>query len=452
MYSKFIKTFFLLLAISLAISGCSLNTKPVPTADTQTKASTTNASDASVAAEENTEIKVMTRIVFEENAQPNDVHEFVKVAEGLVKSKWASDAELKFIYFDYRESFFSYRAFFTSKSKELVGGAPQELVVDYNFDVKLISDQSFPSGWQAHGTESGDSRFLNNKKIIGIACDQTELCANSYYFRVSSSENINIDDLKISLLDAINNYTKKTNGGTIRNVNGILTVIRDSYRFNALTGEVKDASATSSQAVSNPDSDRDGLSDIEEKKYGTDPLNQDTDGDGYLDGAEVMGGYNPLGTGKLTTKINSIVPASSLSAVKAVVSSVTPQTPPAIKATSTVAASSAAPLVESQQLSRDATTISYITQIQMSLEIAYASAGKYPENVVSGGKLSGLSGVVPSAVPGVTSACQKNYEYKYIPLDKGNSYTLSYCLDEIYVSQYKSISAGAHLASPKGLY
>ncbi len=42
------------------------------------------------------------------------------------------------------------------------------------------------------------------------------------------------------------------------------------------------------------DSDQDGLSDEEEKAYGTDPYNADTDGDGYSDGAEVKSGYNPL--------------------------------------------------------------------------------------------------------------------------------------------------------------
>lgn len=42
------------------------------------------------------------------------------------------------------------------------------------------------------------------------------------------------------------------------------------------------------------DSDQDGLSDEEEKIYGTNPSNPDTDGDGYSDGAEVRSGYDPL--------------------------------------------------------------------------------------------------------------------------------------------------------------
>lgn len=48
------------------------------------------------------------------------------------------------------------------------------------------------------------------------------------------------------------------------------------------------------------DSDFDGLSDYDEvKKWETNPLNPDTDGDTYLDGVEAQNGYNPLGSGKL---------------------------------------------------------------------------------------------------------------------------------------------------------
>ncbi|MDO8566377.1 MAG: hypothetical protein Q7S04_04340 [Candidatus Moranbacteria bacterium] len=42
------------------------------------------------------------------------------------------------------------------------------------------------------------------------------------------------------------------------------------------------------------DSDQDGLSNDEEKLYGTNPFNKDTDGDGYSDGIEVESGYDPL--------------------------------------------------------------------------------------------------------------------------------------------------------------
>lgn len=42
------------------------------------------------------------------------------------------------------------------------------------------------------------------------------------------------------------------------------------------------------------DSDHDGLTDAEEKTYGTNPNIADTDGDGYSDGIEVKSGYDPL--------------------------------------------------------------------------------------------------------------------------------------------------------------
>lgn len=49
--------------------------------------------------------------------------------------------------------------------------------------------------------------------------------------------------------------------------------------------------------VIEPDSDNDGLGDTEELvRYGTDPANSDTDGDGLLDGDEVAIGANPLVT------------------------------------------------------------------------------------------------------------------------------------------------------------
>lgn len=48
------------------------------------------------------------------------------------------------------------------------------------------------------------------------------------------------------------------------------------------------------------DSDSDGLTDIEERMYGTDYRNPDTDGDTFLDGNEVFHRYNPNGLAPLT--------------------------------------------------------------------------------------------------------------------------------------------------------
>lgn len=42
------------------------------------------------------------------------------------------------------------------------------------------------------------------------------------------------------------------------------------------------------------DMDNDGLTDEQEKAYGTNPSEQDTDRDGFKDGEEITNGYDPL--------------------------------------------------------------------------------------------------------------------------------------------------------------
>jgi len=66
---------------------------------------------------------------------------------------------------------------------------------------------------------------------------------------------------------------------------------------DSLTDAEEKAAGTNLNVI---DTDNDGLSDYEEIKiYHTNPLNADSDGDGYLDGAEIKNGYNPNGPGKL---------------------------------------------------------------------------------------------------------------------------------------------------------
>lgn len=54
------------------------------------------------------------------------------------------------------------------------------------------------------------------------------------------------------------------------------------------------------------DSDGDGLCNKLEDGLGTDKNNADSDGDGYNDGVEIRGDYNPLGSGKLNYDFNLI--------------------------------------------------------------------------------------------------------------------------------------------------
>ncbi len=62
-------------------------------------------------------------------------------------------------------------------------------------------------------------------------------------------------------------------------------------------GTPQDAIAITTTPEEDPD--RDGLVAADELKYGTNVLNADTDGDGFLDGTEVFFGYNPVGEGRL---------------------------------------------------------------------------------------------------------------------------------------------------------
>lgn len=64
--------------------------------------------------------------------------------------------------------------------------------------------------------------------------------------------------------------------------------------------------------IDNADSDADGLSDYDEIRiYTTNPLRADTDQDGFDDGEEVSGGFNPNGNGPLLNTQQAIINAQN---------------------------------------------------------------------------------------------------------------------------------------------
>jgi hypothetical protein len=90
--------------------------------------------------------------------------------------------------------------------------------------------------------------------------------------------------------DTAGSIGSSTNNGSVNT----LPVDTDN---DGLTDDEENLAGTDSSLV---DTDGDGLSDYEEVRiYFTNPLNPDSDGDGYLDGAEINNGYNPNGSGKL---------------------------------------------------------------------------------------------------------------------------------------------------------
>ncbi len=81
---------------------------------------------------------------------------------------------------------------------------------------------------------------------------------------------------------------------------------------DSIKGDCVSAASTSTRQsqTDSRDTDDDGLSDkLEKIIYFTDPLNPDTDRDGYLDGDEVKNGFNPLGSGRLKDTDKDKLPA-----------------------------------------------------------------------------------------------------------------------------------------------
>jgi len=87
---------------------------------------------------------------------------------------------------------------------------------------------------------------------------------------------------------------------TVMDINGKSPAGDDTDRdglSNAVEAQYKTKTNSS-------DSDGDRLSDYEEVVYWkTDPLNRDTDRDGFLDGSEIIGGFNPVRAGRVLDEI-----------------------------------------------------------------------------------------------------------------------------------------------------
>lgn len=71
----------------------------------------------------------------------------------------------------------------------------------------------------------------------------------------------------------------------------MVQAVKDKYHVGVLCAVL--AFFCFGDVVHAADTDRDGLEDELEGVHYTDPNNPDTDGDGYLDGIEVFGGYSP---------------------------------------------------------------------------------------------------------------------------------------------------------------
>jgi hypothetical protein len=128
-------------------------------------------------------------------------------------------------------------------------------------------------------------------------------CLNNFYLSFENADackKLNQQDDKYRCIDAVNNR---------------LAYTFSNHRYCAFIRD-ENIKKSCEQIVFMKDSDKDGLSDRDERSYGlniddkdtdddglsdgdeinihkTNPLNPDTDGDGYLDGDEIKAGHNP---------------------------------------------------------------------------------------------------------------------------------------------------------------
>ncbi|HLA26000.1 MAG TPA: Ig-like domain-containing protein [Patescibacteria group bacterium] len=111
--------------------------------------------------------------------------------------------------------------------------------------------------------------------------------ANTSVSAVNDNKNISIAaNTNVSATNSVNNENTNSSAGAAVALEQI-----DSDK-DLLSDEDERVRGTDPNSV---DTDNDGLTDfVEIDKYKTDPLKKDTDGDGYLDGEEVQSGYDPL--------------------------------------------------------------------------------------------------------------------------------------------------------------
>lgn len=96
---------------------------------------------------------------------------------------------------------------------------------------------------------------------------------------------------------------------------------------------------------------------------------------------------------------------------------------------------------------RDAKRLSDIKQIMTALELYYNDEIRYPESIAPENEMVKFMPNIPKNPTPVGENCEDNKEYKYVSLKEGQSYELTYCLEQ----NTGQIEAGVNVATPSGL-
>ncbi len=125
----------------------------------------------------------------------------------------------------------------------------------------------------------------------GTNTNQPAVNTNQANTNTNANENINVN------VNENVNANENTDVNVNENVNA---------NTNANTN-INQPSETDLNYFSSQDSDRDGLTDVEEKLYGTEIRRPDTDADGFVDGQEIINGFNPKAAGSSLLKNSGLV-------------------------------------------------------------------------------------------------------------------------------------------------
>lgn len=414
MFRKIIFLVILFLA-TITLSGCSLRSQDSKVSNENNNIESSSESDninnknnVDIAETEkvNTEIKSIElsedniyKVENIEESNINSLQSFISSARELVKERITQE-ELKSLDFSYNGDFFSYEALFTGLEIDNNNNSPAFLVVDYNL---------IPEEITLFGDEAIDSKEKNNNLLISYSCHNEEFCTRVTTESFKLPE-INSSQIKITqerLLEITSRYEYNESPpipiyGQISWFAGDLYGRFGKYKFNLLDGSIIEEVFYLQSPLSYsdfPDVDLDGLNAQEEKEYGTNDNLEDSDGDGYSDGSEIINGYNPIGEGRI--KILSYADRFKN---------------------------------EVEELSsRDKQTIEEVEQIQDALELYYNSEGKYPENLSVGSTISSGGNIYlssfPEGIKAESERCLQYDMYKYNYMGSEDHYLLTYCLD-----------------------
>jgi len=147
-------------------------------------------------------------------------------------------------------------------------------------DMIKIANGRFPTERNSQAEKRAQHDFVRIYKHIPIMTRQTDAAAimiMAYGLR-QRAENRNFDSER----NGINTY---------RAIFGKMP--SDTDDWNTMQA------ITYSGATKMKDFDQDSLADADESIFGSDPQKADSDGDGYIDGLEILNGYSPIGPGKL---------------------------------------------------------------------------------------------------------------------------------------------------------